>query len=49
LDNGLAERIEPDKHVAIHFGDPCTPDSGKTYLPACVTGATYLINAAQVL
>jgi uncharacterized protein (DUF362 family) len=39
-------KIEPDKNVAIHFGDPNTPDSGKTYLPACVTGATYLINAA---
>ncbi len=38
--------IEPDKKVAIHFGDPSTPDSGKTYLPKCVTSATYLINAA---
>jgi uncharacterized protein (DUF362 family) len=39
-------KIQPDKNVAIHFGDPKTPDSGKTYLPACVTGATYLINGA---
>jgi len=39
-------KIQPDKSVAIHFGDPKTPDSGKTYLPACVTGATYLINGA---
>ena len=36
----------PDKNAALHFGDPDTPDNGKTYLPACVTGATYLINAA---
>jgi len=41
-------KIEPDKTTAIHFGDPKTPDSGKTYLPACVTGATYLINGALV-
>ncbi|MHB1038624.1 MAG: DUF362 domain-containing protein [Pirellulales bacterium] len=39
-------QVEPDKKVALHFGDPATPDSGKTYLPACVTGATYMINAA---
>ena len=39
-------QIQPDKNVALHFGDPNTPDNGKTYLPACVTGATYLINAA---
>jgi hypothetical protein len=39
-------KIQPDKGVALHFGDPATPDSGKTYLPACVTGATYLVNAA---
>ena len=39
-------KIQPDKTVALHFGDPDTPDSGKTYLPACVTGATYMINAA---
>lgn len=41
-------RIQPDKHVALHFGDPSTPDNGETYLPACVTGATYLINAAML-
>jgi uncharacterized protein (DUF362 family) len=39
-------KIEPDKNVALHFGDPNTPDNGKTYLPKCVTGATYLINAS---
>jgi hypothetical protein len=39
-------KVEPDKKVALHFGDPATPDHGKTYLPACVTGATYLINAS---
>lgn len=39
-------QIQPDKRVAIHFGDPTTPDSGKTFLPTCVTGATYMINAA---
>jgi hypothetical protein len=39
-------KVQPDKKVALHFGDPATPDHGKTYLPACVTGATYLINAS---
>jgi hypothetical protein len=39
-------KIQPDKSTALHFGDPDTPDNGKTYLPACVTGATYLINGA---
>lgn len=39
-------KIAPDKQVAIHFGDPQTPDSGRTYLPTCVTSAAYLINAA---
>ncbi len=38
--------VQPDKRVALHFGDPATPDHGKTYLPTCATGATYLINAA---
>jgi hypothetical protein len=38
--------IQPDKAVTLHFGDPNTPDSGQTYLPSCVTGATYMINAA---
>jgi hypothetical protein len=36
----------PDKNAALHFGDPATPDHGRTYLPTCVTGATYMINAA---
>jgi len=39
-------KVQPDKKAALHFGDPATPDHGKTYLPACVTGATYLINAS---
>ena len=39
-------KVQPDKRVALHFGDPATPDHGKTYLPTCATGATYLINAA---
>ena len=39
-------KVRPDMDAAVHFGDPRTPDSGKTYLPACLTGATYLINAA---
>lgn len=37
-------KAQPDKAVALHFADPTVPDSGRTYLPACVTGATYLIN-----
>ena len=36
-----------DRNVALHFGDPNTPDTGKTYLPASITGATYVINAAN--
>jgi len=39
-------KAQPDKNVALHFGDPATPDNGKTYLPASATGATYMINAA---
>lgn len=39
-------QVLPDKNVALYFGDSTIPDHGKTYLPACVTGATYLINAA---
>jgi len=39
-------RVRPDKNVAIHFGDPRTPDHRKTYLAACATEATYLINVA---
>ena len=39
-------QVQPDKSVALHFGDPSTPDHGKTYLPACATSATYLVNAA---
>jgi len=39
-------KARPDKNVALHFGDPKTPNSGKTFLPECITNATYLINAA---
>ncbi len=39
-------KTEPDRNAALFFGDPATPDHGKTYLPKCVTGATYQINAA---
>ena len=38
---------QPDQNVSLHFGDPSTPDSGKTYLPASITAATYVINAAN--
>jgi len=38
----------PDKNVALHFGDPNTPNSGKTYLPTSITEATYVINAANL-
>lgn len=40
------ERIEPDKTAAVHFADPGVPESGRTWLPRCVTGATYLLNVA---
>lgn len=39
-------RTEPDKQTAVYFSDGKTPDSGRTFLPKCVTRATYLINAA---
>jgi uncharacterized protein (DUF362 family) len=39
-------KAQPDKNVALHFGDPGTPNSGQTYLPVSITGATYVINAA---
>lgn len=39
-------KAQPDKAVALHFADPSVPDSGRTYLPTCVTRATYLINVA---
>ncbi len=39
-------KIEPDMDAALHFGDPTTPDHGKTYLPTAATTATYMINAA---
>ncbi len=46
LDGGDGRfKVQPDKGTALHFGDPSTPDNRQTYLPACVTGATYLINA----
>ncbi len=43
-DTLLAAR--PDKNLALHFGDPETPASGQTYLPASITAATYLLNVA---
>ncbi|NUQ65341.1 MAG: DUF362 domain-containing protein [Pirellulales bacterium] len=39
-------KVQPDRGAALYFGDPATPSHGKTYLPECLTGATYLINAA---
>ncbi len=39
-------QVQPDLNTAVHFGDPNTPENGKTYLPRCVTDATYQINAA---
>jgi hypothetical protein len=39
-------KARPDRETALHFGDPTIASSGQTYLPECVTGATYLINAA---
>ncbi len=39
-------QVTPDRNVPVFFGDPATPDHGKTYLPQCVTDATYQINAA---
>lgn len=46
--DGSQERIQarPNKSVALHFGDPNTPESGKTYLPESITAATYLLNVA---
>ncbi len=38
-------KCEPDMKSALHFGDPNTEDNDKTFLPTCVTGATYMINA----
>ncbi len=39
-------QAQPDKSVALHFGDPDTPASGRTYLPTSITAAAYLINMA---
>jgi len=39
-------RALPDLRKAIAFADPDAPDLAKTYLPECLTGATYQINAA---
>ncbi len=39
-------KVQPDRRAALYFGDPTTPSHGNTCLPECVTGATYLINAA---
>jgi hypothetical protein len=38
--------VLPDLGTAIHFADPAAPDLDKTYLPKCLTGAAYQINAA---
>lgn len=38
-------QVQPDKTNALHFGDPETPHNRQTYLPVCVSDATYLINA----
>jgi hypothetical protein len=39
-------RVLPDLGRAISFADPAAPNLDKTYLPKCLTGATYQINAA---
>ncbi|MFP4027718.1 MAG: DUF362 domain-containing protein [Candidatus Brocadiia bacterium] len=39
-------KARPDRSVAVHYADTSLPDSGKTFLPKCVTGARYLINLA---
>jgi len=39
-------RALPDLGKAISFADPAAPNLDKTYLPECLTGATYQINAA---
>ena len=39
-------RVMPDLGTAICFADPAAPKLGKTYLPQCLTSATYQINAA---
>lgn len=36
------------KQAALHFGDPTTPSSGKTYLPTSIAEATYMVNAATL-
>jgi len=46
--SGKYETPAPDKTVAVHYADPTIPDSGKTYLPASFTAATYLINMAML-
>lgn len=39
-------KVEPDLKTPLYFGDPATPDHGKTYLPKSATAAVYQINAA---
>ncbi len=39
-------RTLPDMQARIHFADPDAPDLDPTYLPQCLTGAVYQINAA---
>lgn len=45
---GAHETPVPDKAVAVHFADPGIVDSGKSYLPASFTEATYLVNLAML-
>lgn len=39
-------RVLPDLGRAVAFADPATPNLDRTYLPKCLTEATYQINAA---
>lgn len=39
-------RAMPDMNTTVAFAGPDLPALGKTYLPECLTGATYQINAA---
>ncbi len=40
--------VQPDLRRSIAFADPAAPNLDKTYLPNCLTGATYQINAAAL-
>jgi len=43
---GGRERVQPDRKAAVHFADPTIQDNDATYLPRCVTAATYMVNLA---